>query len=541
LNLFVNKQRMDILLIGYEEGENLGLRSIKSFLGKNGIVVQIEPYSSGKRDRILEVCLNFKPFIIGFSLIFQRFLPDFADLINHLRENGVRGHFTMGGHYPGVESLQVMELIPGLDSVVRCEGEYTTLELFHALKNGAHLSGVKGITYRDGATVRVNEPRALIKNLDALPFPDREKCAYTLSGMGLSTIISSRGCFYDCSFCSIRRFYREADGKLRRARSPVNLVDEMELLYTKLGTRIFIFEDDDFYARNKLQNRWADEFLGELSRRNLDSLIAWRMSCRIDDIDEEMLPRMIRAGLMCVYIGIEAGNDISLRVYNKKYTVEQVKRSIAVLEKLRLYYEYGFMLLNPYCTLETIRDDIQFLKEISVSGLAMAHFTKMIPYAGTPVEARLKEEGRLIGAPVNPDYRYLDPKIELLEHFFHEAFSYRNFNTDGLVEKLRHMKLCISLWNRFYPEVLDRNNCAEKVEGFIRRANDEFLEKASMAVTLISENDEDRVVKAWPLLVKYIRETRQFEQTLSHEIDSWYLRMEQMVKSFRTTVPSLTG
>lgn len=533
------KERIDILLIGYEEGENLGLRSMKSFLGQHGISAEIEPYSSGKRERILEVCLNLNPAIIGFSLIFQRFLPDFTGLIGYLRENGVGGHFTIGGHYPSVESLQVLELIPGLDSVVRCEGEHTILELFHYLQSRSDLKGVKGITYRNGASVRINEPRTLIENLDDMPFPGREKCAYTVSGLGLSTILSSRGCFYDCSFCSIRRFYREAHGPLRRTRSPANLVDEMELLYNKLGTRIFIFEDDDFYARNKLQNRWVDEFLEELSRRNMDSQIAWRMSCRIDDIDEEMLSRMIGAGLMCLYIGIEAGNDNSLKVYNKMYTVEQVKSSVAVLEKLRLCYEYGFMLLNPYCTIETIREDIQFLKEISASGLALAHFTKMIPYAGTPVEARLKEEGRLIGAPVSPDYRYLDPKIELLEHFLHEAFSYRNFNNDGLVEKLRHMKLCVSLWNRFYPDAMDGSNCSGKVQDFIRRANDEFLEKASMALYLISEYDEDRVVKAWPLLVKYIRETKMFEQTLSREIDNWYLSMERMVKPFRPVMASI--
>lgn len=536
----MNIERTDILLIGYEEGENLGLLSIKSFLGQYGILVQIEPYSTGKRERIIEVCLDLNPVIIGFSLIFQRFLPDFAELIYSLREKGVMGHFTIGGHYPSVDSRQVLEFIPGLDSVVRCEGERTLLDLFNCLKTDRSLSDIAGITYRSGSDIIVNVPRALIANLDNLPFPERNRCAYNVLGLGVSTIISSRGCYYDCSFCSIRRFYKEATGPGRRSRSPVNVVNEMEKLYNTLGTRIFIFEDDDFYANNKIQNRWADEFLGELSRRNMDSQIAWRMSCRIDDIDEDMFSRMMRAGLMCVYIGIEAGNDISLKVYNKKYTVEQVKSSIAVLEKLRLYYEYGFMLLNPYCTLETIREDIQFLKEISASSLAMAHFTKMVPYAGTPVEKRLREEGRLTGAPVAPDYRYPDPKIGLLEHFLHEAFSYRNFNNDGLVEKLRHMKLCVSLWNRFYTDAIDGKKCAERMEDFIRRANQEFLEKASMAVTLISENDEEMIVKAWPLLEKYILETRQFEQALSHEIDNWYLDMEMHIKPLKSAVPSFT-
>lgn len=525
----MQQERCDILLTGYEEGENLGLRSIRSFLKQYDITTHIEAFSAGKKEKILEACLSLNPYIVGFSLIFQRFLPDFAGLITFLRDNGVKGHFTMGGHYPSVESRQVLEYIPGLDSVVRCEGEHTVLDLFNSLKAGGTPAEIPGITYREGAEIIVNEPRNLIENLDCLPFPERERSACKVLGLGVSTILCSRGCIYDCSFCSIRRFYKEARGHRRRARSPSNVADEIKSAYYNVGSRIFIFEDDDFYARNKTQYRWTEEFLGELSSRDIDSRIAWRMSCRIDDIDGEMLSRMMRAGLLCVYIGIEAGNDSSLRVYNKKYNVDQIRKSLSVLEKLRLYYEYGFMILNPYCTLDTIREDIQFLKEISASCLAMAHFTKMVPYAGTPVEARLKKEGRLFGAPVAPDYSYLDPKIELLEHFFHEAFNYRNFNNSGLVEKLRFMKFCVSLVARFYPEKSNKYHYSETLHDFIYRANYEFLEKASMAANLISDLDEDKIVRAWPLLEKYTRETKQFEQILGNEIDRWYYQMEQSV------------
>lgn len=521
----------EILLVGYEEGENLGLRYIRSFLNQYEITTHIEPFSPGKKEKILEVCLSLNPLIVGFSMIFQRFLPDFAELITYLRKNEVNGHFTMGGHYPSVESRQVLEYIPDLDSVVRCEGEYALLDLFERLRAGSSLSVVPGITYREGMEIISNGPRTLIENLDLLPFPEREARPLKVLGLGVSTILCSRGCIYDCSFCSIRRFYKEAIGPRRRARSASNVADEIQCIYNTIGSRVFIFEDDDFYARNKAQYRWAEEFLEELSRRRLENQIAWRMSCRIDDIDEVMLSRMMGAGLLCVYIGIEAGNDSSLRVYNKKYNVDQVRKSLAVLEKLRLSYEYGFMVLNPYCTLETIREDIQFLKEISASCLALAHFTKMVPYAGTPAEAKLKEEGRLFGAPVAPDYSYLDPKIEILEHFFHEAFSFRNFNNTGLVEKLRYMKFCISLMHRFYPETLHKYNYEETLRDFIFRANYEFLEKASLAANLISDLDEDKIVRAWPLLEKYIRETRQFEQKLGNEIDTWYRHIEQSVKS----------
>jgi len=298
-------EKCDILLIGYEEGENLGLRYIVSFLEKHGITAKIEPYDPESKSNILKVCRFFSPDIIGFSLIFQRFLPDFAELISYLRKNGIKGHFTMGGHFPSVESKKVMDIIPELDSIVRCEGEFTILELFRYIKSDRLLSEISGLTFRLGSEIVINSPRPLITNLDELPFPKRERSSFEILGVGVSTILSSRGCYYDCSFCSIRQFYKESFGPKRRARSPRNVVDEMKMLHNKAGVRIFIFEDDDFYARNNIQKQWVNEFLKELKIKKIDKDIVWRISCRIDDIEEDILKKMIDSGLICIYIGIE--------------------------------------------------------------------------------------------------------------------------------------------------------------------------------------------------------------------------------------------
>ena len=526
----MKNERCDILLIGYEEGENLGLRSIISFLARHDFYARFESYIPERKSKILAACISLQPDIVGFSLIFQRFLPDFAELLSFLRENGIGSHFTMGGHFPSVESRLVMDYIPELDSIVRCEGEYTVLDLLKHIKTGMPLENIPGLTYRSRSETIVNTPRRLIADLDELPFPARDKCSFKIMNIGVSTILSSRGCFYDCSFCSIRQFYKEAYGPGRRARSPGNVVDEMEALFNNMGTRIFIFEDDDFYARNKIQKQWVIEFLNELKKRKLDREIGWRISCRIDDIEEDILKQMVAAGLLCVYIGIESGNNASLRVYNKKYDSATVLRSVAILEKLHLYYEFGFMILNPYCTMDTIREDIEFLKALGRSGLALAQFTKMVPYAGTPVEKLLKDEGRLTGAPEAPDYGYPDPRIALLEHFLHKAFSHRNFNPEGLVEKLRYMKFYISLLGRYHPHIYASDNSAEKIEKLIIEANHEFLEKSSMAVRVMSERDENAIIRLWPVLNELIRETRAFEMAMTQEIDKWYYKLENEIR-----------
>lgn len=527
----MQNERCDILLIGYEEGENLGLRSIISFLTLHDFHAHFEPYIPERKSKILAACISLQPDIVGFSLIFQRFLPDFAELLSFLRKNGIESHFTMGGHFPSVESRLVMDYIPELDSIVRCEGEYTVLDLLKHIKGGIPLKAIPGLTYRLGSETVVNIPRQLIADLDELPFPARDRCSFKIMNIGVSTILSSRGCFYDCSFCSIRQFYKEAYGPGRRARSPGNVVDEMEILYNTLGVRLFIFEDDDFYARNKIQKQWVIEFLNELKRRALDREIGWRISCRIDDIEEVILKQMVAAGLLCVYIGIESGNNASLSVYNKKYDKETILNSVAILEKLHLYYEFGFMILNPYCTMDTIREDIDFLKALGRSGLALTQFTKMVPYGGTPVERLLKDEGRLTGSPESPDYGYPDPRIALLEHFLHEAFSHRNFNPEGLVEKLRYMKFYVSLLRKYHPGIYALDNSAEKIEKSIIESNHEFLEKTSMAVRLMSERNEDSIIRLWPILNELIRETKAFEVAMRAAIDKWYDKLEQEIRS----------
>jgi anaerobic magnesium-protoporphyrin IX monomethyl ester cyclase len=529
-------KRCDILLVGYEEGENLGLRSMASYLRQFDIEVRVEPYDPENKNKILAVSTECSPMVVGFSMIFQRFLPDFADLISYLRGHDVSCHFTMGGHFPSIDSRFVLEYIPGLDSVVRCEGELTVHELLNHIRERSPFDDIPGLTFRSGRSIRMNPPRRLIKDLDTLPVPVRDRCAYKILDVGVSTLLSSRGCFYDCSFCSIRQFYREGEGPQRRSRSPRKVVDEIEMLYKDPGSRVFIFEDDDFYARNKAQKEWVDEFLIELKKRNLDNKIGWRISCRVDDIEEDVLRRMKEAGLLCVYIGIEAGNNTSLRIYNKKYTTETLNNAISILEKIHLYYEFGFMIFNPYCTLDTMREDIEFLKRLGHSGLAVVHFTKMVPYRGTPIEKTLKKQGRLTGVPESPDYGYPDPRLSLMELFLHQAFRYRNFNPQGLVEKLRYMKFYVTLLGMIYPEVHENNNCAEKIEQLIKEANHEFLEKSSMALNMMAERDEEEIIRLWPILDNLIKETQSFEKEMSDSIDRWYAMLENKVKRERSTV-----
>lgn len=509
----------DVLLIGYEEWENLGLRSIAACLVGHGVKAKIESCDRVPKENLLGAICKQNPRIVGFSLIFQRMLYEFADLIAYLRQNGITAHFTMGGHFPSIEYRQTLESIPGLDSVVRGEGEETMIELHEQIVDSGSLQQINGLAYRRGGEIVTTAPRSLIQKLDDLPFPLRSTKVVTHRGLELRSILASRGCHYDCSFCSIHQFYGELPGPRRRSRSPSNVVSEMVQLFHEQDTRIFIFEDDDLAMRTNRQKQWIEDFANELKKQRIADQILWRISCRVDEIDAELLRKMKETGLMSVYIGIESGNDQGLMTYNKRYRVEDVYRTLDILHAVKMPFEFGFMILNPDSTFATVRAEVDFLKKIGKTGHAVVHFTKMVPYAGTPIARRLKKEGRLTGTIAAPDYDYKDPRLGLLQMFFTQAFHFRNFDNNGLVERLRHAKFDGIVLNKFFAHEFDTGSYAETIQDLTRASNEACLENMSMAVNLMEERTEKEILDAWMLLDCLVREEGEIEMRITSVLD----------------------
>lgn len=429
--------KTDAVLIGYEDQENLGLRSIKAYLDSNNLIAFIVPFQPGKESEILKTVKKFKPKIIGFSFIFQYTINDFGKLINYLRENGINCHFTAGGHFPSIEPQATFEEIPELNSIVRFEGEITLYELLLNIYNPDHWINIQGLAFKTGSKVVINTPRPLIDDLDKLPFIFRDDFRENFDGIKTAYMLASRGCLYNCSFCSIRQFYSSAKGTLRRTRSARAVVDEMYLLFTKHNIRFFSFQDDDFANRSKHQKEWLRLFIKELKNRGLNDKIRWKISCRVDDLNPETLEMMLENGLIAVYLGVESGNNLGLTTLNKGVTIDQNLYAINLLKKYNVAMSIGFMLFDPSSNIESIRQNIQFLRKIGEDGYFPINFCKMLPYAGTPIEQQLKKEGRIKGSIIQPDYEFFDPIVNWYYFIVNRIFTKRNFKSDGLVSLLQ--------------------------------------------------------------------------------------------------------
>jgi len=500
-----------VLLVGFEDQENLGLRYIAAFLKRKKIRFKIKAFQYHNKEEILRSVKSEKPKIVGFSLIFQRMFDDFKALMVYLRENDVNCHFTMGGHFPSLSAYKTLDLIPELDSVVRFEGEKTLLELYRRIDDRDSWDNLKGIAYRNNGKIHINTPRPLITDLDSLPFPFRSQERPAHRDIGINSILGSRGCFYDCSFCSIHQFYKEPPGPMRRTRSPGNIIKEMEGLYYEKGIRVFIFQDDEWFMKGNHHIQWIENFVSELKKSPICHEILWRISCRVDDVDSVLLKKMKDVGLMCVYMGIESGNNQGLKTFNKHYEVDDIFRALDMLSEIEMPFEFGFMIFDPGSTFESLGENIRFLEKITEGGQAVAHFSKMVPYAGTTIAEELERQGKLKGNIGSPDYGYEDDRLNLLQFFSSKVFNYRNFSKEGLVERLRVAKFDSMILNKFFSDKYNVSQYDERLRDLIRRSNDSALETLNMALNFMKERNEDEIYSDW-ILLEQIAENERFRE-----------------------------
>jgi anaerobic magnesium-protoporphyrin IX monomethyl ester cyclase len=399
-----------IALIGYQDQGNLGMGYLAAVLQRHGYKAEMIDIRDGGA-KIAARLLKRPPLVVGFSLIFQFFLPQFRRVAAHLRSVGITAHFTIGGHYPSLCHDELLTNFPEIDSVVRYEGEETLIELADRLKAGEEWRAISGIAYASDGEVVATPARALVHDLDSLPFPLRPYGAERIAGFPTLPVLASRGCVRRCSFCSIHTFYRTAPGKVVRVRQPEKVIEEMLQLHRQHGVRVFLFQDDDFPLWGNKGKRWADELMARLHDSGLAKKTIWKISCRAEYVEPELFGRMRDAGLFLVYMGIESGVEEGLKILFKQMTVQQNLDAVATLKQLGLMFLYGFMLFDPSSSFDSIRQNIGFLRQIAGDGSAPAVFSRMLPYGGTPIRDLLAKEGRLRGDLTHPDYDFLDLRI----------------------------------------------------------------------------------------------------------------------------------
>jgi len=294
----------------------------------------------------------------------------------------------VGGPHVSVWKQDIFQQCPEIDFGVVGEGEQTIVELVQNLESGKSPNSVPGVICRDF----VGPPRALITDLDTLPFPARDllpldKYHYHFSkNKRVTTLFTSRGCPFHCIFCDKSVF-----GSRWRERSAGNVLLEVDEIVNIFKIKSLIIYDDLF----TLKKERVREFCEGILMRGYK--IDWKCESRVNLVDLEILKLMQQAGCSMIAYGVESGNQHGLDYLNKKIKVDEIRRAFALTHQAGIETMAYFILGIPEETYEEELQTIELAKEINST---YVQFSILSPLYGTKLfeEAMRKGWYREIGA-----------------------------------------------------------------------------------------------------------------------------------------------
>lgn len=272
-----------------------------------------------------------------------------------------------------------------VDYVIRNEGELSFLSLVDYLSGRAGFDQVRGVSYLDDGQFKTTPDAPFIKDLDALPFPARDLLPLKLykekmNGRLMTTMVTSRGCPFNCDFCSSSQFF----GVAWRARSAENIIEEAEQLYENYGYRALSFVDDNFTLKPSRAVKVSEMILD----RGWD--LIWSAMSRVDTVvnNPDMVRTMARAGLRWTFVGFESSSQESLDGYGKNANVEDALMAMEIFKENSVQVTGAFILGAPGETREMMKQTVEFAKLLDPH---RAQISLLTPYPGTKLYEETKD------------------------------------------------------------------------------------------------------------------------------------------------------
>ena len=321
-----------------------------------------------------------KPWIFGFSVLTAAYRAAIETSME-LKRRYPDSIILMGGIHPSAAPEEFLKY-DHVDYVMRYESEYTLKEFYECAKAGGDPTSIPNLAWRgpDGAVVQ--SPRDTRRvDINALqPFPyhlfDRRHYDHGF-------VLSSRGCPYDCIFCS----NRVTTGKKYRYNPTATVLAELEKLRDE-GEKFLIFLDDNLLVSKKR----IYELLDGIRERGLDKDMTFSFQARGDNVDYQLLKDMYDHGFTSVFFGLETASEEVMKTVKKGETVEQCLNAVRMAKDIGYHVSATFIFALPGETHQDRMDAIRLAKELK---LDMVRFNNATPYPGTELFQIAKEQGRL--------------------------------------------------------------------------------------------------------------------------------------------------
>lgn len=383
-------------------------------------------------DRLREKICEINPDVVGLSCTFTSQAEALHMVAREVKETNLKTLVIVGGAHPSSAPKECLQ-DKNIDLVICGEGEIPFIKLLERKFKG-DFSGIKGLYYRKGSELRFSGKGEYIKNLDEIPYPayhklDMEKYL-EVSSKGLAqrgmfsktfSIITSRGCPYQCVFCSIHNI----SGSKWRSRSPSNVLGEMDILINKFGAKHILFEDDNL----TMDTKRAEDMFDKIAQQYPG--ISWSApnGIRADRMTKKLAKNMKKSGCTSVSLGIESGDQKFLNdTVKKKLDLEKVIETVEILRKAGITIIGFFILGIPGETDNSIKTSINFAKILAKKGL-IPHFFIVTPLPGTELYNIAFQKGLLTKNNLKPiDYflaTYQTPLLRPIERSIENLMEWR--------------------------------------------------------------------------------------------------------------------
>jgi anaerobic magnesium-protoporphyrin IX monomethyl ester cyclase len=355
------------------------------------------------RETVERLVTTLEPDVVGLSIMtFQRETAGrIAALVRRLRPS-VR--LVVGGYDPSLAAA-VYEQPPWVvDAIVRGEGDLTFRELLRAWESGADPHHVDGLSFRTAAGfVRTPDRRVSHLQADDVRLPDRSArvlTGYTLLGRPIDVVETSRGCTFDCSFCSIIEMRGRNFHKWPIERVMADILDARQR-----GARAIFLVDDNITLDVRRFEALCRAIV-DAGVRDVDFIVQ-AMTSSIAAAGETLAPLMRRAGFRYVFLGIENIVDEDLQFLRAQAKnaqrgvtggrINATRAAIDVLHRHGMYVVGGLIVGNPQDTHETIEANLEFARRY-VDWPYIQHPT---PYPGTPMTEDFRRRGLVVNENVS--------------------------------------------------------------------------------------------------------------------------------------------
>jgi anaerobic magnesium-protoporphyrin IX monomethyl ester cyclase len=298
-----------------------------------------------------------------------------------------------GGQHFSSTAQESLEAYPEIDVVVRGEGEETLAELTKAVGNNMSFSGIAGISFRNRNNIRHNPPRLLFEDLDCLPFPGYHFVKdyvhlYHFTMMAGSKarygiVEASRGCPHRCTFCSQWKHWQGS----YRHKSVKRIADEIEFLHKNYGSKLLWLTDDNFGFGQRMEN-----LCDELIKRGFSDDISCFMQARCDDVvrNQDLLPKMSRAGINYLLLGVESQSQRNLDSFRKGTKPEDAVNAVRLLKQNGIFSQATCIIGERKDSHESIEGLRHFINKLDPD---LSIFMILTPFPGTDLYEEAKHNG----------------------------------------------------------------------------------------------------------------------------------------------------